>query len=57
MKSEKSLEVFDKVSVPQAVIKNAFPAMVAMFMVLIYNLAHTFLSDRRIMLIKLQPYH
>lgn len=42
MKNEKSLEVFNKMSVPQAVMKNAIPAMVAMLMVLIYNLADTF---------------
>lgn len=42
MKKEKSLDVFNTMSVPQAVIKNAIPAMVAMLMVLIYNLADTF---------------
>ncbi len=42
MKNEKSLEVFNTMSVPQAVIKNAIPAMVAMLMVLVYNLADTF---------------
>lgn len=42
MKDEKSLDVFSKMPVPQAVIKNAIPAMVAMLMVLIYNLADTF---------------
>lgn len=42
MKKEKSLDVFSTMSVPQAVIKNAIPAMVAMLMVLIYNLADTF---------------
>lgn len=42
MKREKSLDVFSTMSVPQAVIKNAIPAMVAMLMVLIYNLADTF---------------
>lgn len=42
MKEEKSLDVFSTMSVPQAVIKNAIPAMVAMLMVLIYNLADTF---------------
>lgn len=41
-KREKSLDVFNTMSVPQAVIKNAIPAMVAMLMVLIYNLADTF---------------
>lgn len=42
MKKEKALDVFNNMSVPQAVIKNAIPAMVAMLMVLIYNLADTF---------------
>lgn len=42
MKKEKSLDIFNTMSVPQAVIKNAIPAMVAMLMVLIYNLADTF---------------
>lgn len=42
MKEKKSLDVFRMMSVPQAVIKNAVPAMVAMLMVLIYNLADTF---------------
>ena len=42
MKDQKSLDVFSTMSVPQAVIKNAIPAIVAMLMVLIYNLADTF---------------
>lgn len=42
MKKEKSLDVFSNMPVPQAVIKNAIPAMFAMLMVLIYNLADTF---------------
>lgn len=42
MKQEKSLNVFSNMSVPQAVIQNAIPAMIAMLMVLIYNLADTF---------------
>lgn len=42
MKDKKSLDVFSTMSVPQTVIKNAIPAMVAMLMVLIYNLADTF---------------
>ncbi len=39
---EKSMEVFEKMPVPRAVFKNAMPAMVAMLMVLVYNLADTF---------------
>lgn len=42
MKNTKSLEIFNTMSVPQAVIKNAVPAMIAMLMVLVYNLADTF---------------
>lgn len=42
MKGKKSLDVFSTMPVSQAVIKNAIPAMVAMLMVLIYNLADTF---------------
>ncbi len=42
MKKENSLEACSTMSVPWAVIKNAIPAMVAMLMVLIYNLADTF---------------
>lgn len=37
-----SMTVFEKESVPKAVLKNALPAMAAMLMVLIYNLADTF---------------
>jgi len=36
------MDVFEKAPVPQAVLKNAVPAMAAMLMVLIYNLADTF---------------
>ena len=37
-----TMEVFEKAPVPKAVLKNAIPAMAAMLMVLIYNLADTF---------------
>ena len=37
-----TLAVFAKAPVPQAVLKNALPAMAAMLMTLIYNLADTF---------------
>lgn len=37
-----TMELFEKTPVPQAVLKNAVPAMAAMLMVLIYNLADTF---------------
>lgn len=42
MNDEKAMEVFEKAPVPTAVLKNAVPAMAAMLMVLIYNLADTF---------------
>lgn len=41
MEMTKELEVFRNAPVPKAVLKNAIPAMVAMLMVLIYNLADT----------------
>lgn len=37
-----TMAVFEKAPVPSAVLKNAVPAMAAMLMVLIYNLADTF---------------
>ena len=42
MDNQKSMEIFSKASIPQAVFKNALPAMAAMLMVLVYNLADTF---------------
>lgn len=42
MNENKSLEVFEKAPVRKAVFQNALPAMAAMLMVLIYNLADTF---------------
>ena len=41
MENQKSMEVFSSMPVPKAVFKNAVPAMAAMLMVLIYNLADT----------------
>ena len=41
-----NLEVFSNAPVPQAVLKNVLPAMAAMIMVLIYNLADTFFVGR-----------
>lgn len=38
MKYKDSTELFRNTPVPQAVMKNALPAMAAMLMVLIYNL-------------------
>ena len=42
MNNSKAVELFEKAPVSQAVLKNALPAMAAMLMVLIYNLADTF---------------
>ena len=45
-----TMNLFEKAPVPQAVLKNAIPAMAAMLMVLIYNLADTFFiaqTDRK----------
>lgn len=42
MKNDKSMELFSSAPVSQAVLKNALPAMAAMLMVLVYNLADTF---------------
>lgn len=42
MEENKNLEVFRTMPVPKAVMKNALPAMAAMLMVLVYNLADTF---------------
>lgn len=42
MNYQKSMEVFHNAPVSQAVFKNALPAMAAMLMVLVYNLADTF---------------
>ena len=42
MNNKKSMEIFSKAPVSQSVFKNALPAMAAMLMVLIYNLADTF---------------
>lgn len=42
MKRENALSKFNTIPVSQAVIKNVIPAMVAMLMVLVYNLADTF---------------
>lgn len=42
MNEKQSLEVFSTMPIPQAIFKNAVPSIVAMLMVLIYNLADTF---------------
>lgn len=42
MNNQKSMEVFHNAPISQAVFKNALPAMAAMLMVLVYNLADTF---------------
>lgn len=42
MENKKSMELFSNAPISQAVLKNALPAMAAMLMVLVYNLADTF---------------
>ena len=42
MKKSNAADIFGTAPVFQAVFKNALPAMAAMLMVLIYNLADTF---------------
>ena len=42
MKEKNSLEVFSSMPIPKAVLANALPAIAAMIMVLVYNLADTF---------------
>lgn len=42
MENSKELDAFANAPVKKAVLSNAIPAMVAMLMVLIYNLADTF---------------
>ena len=42
MRENNSLDIFEKSSVGKAVLQNALPAMAAMLMVLVYNLADTF---------------
>lgn len=42
MEENKALDIFETSSVSKAVFQNALPAMAAMLMVLIYNLADTF---------------
>lgn len=46
MENKKSMELFSNAPVSQAVFKNALPAMAAMLMVLVYNLADTFFIGR-----------
>ncbi len=45
-KQTDSLEIFKSAPIAQAVLKNTIPAMVAMMMVLLYNLADTFFIGR-----------
>lgn len=42
MENQKSMDIFHSAPVPKAVFQNALPAMAAMLMVLVYNLADTF---------------
>ena len=50
MENNKSLEVFAKAPIRKAVLQNALPAMAAMLMVLIYNLADTFFIGQNLWL-------
>ena len=42
MNEKQSMDIVEKAPVSAAVLKNAVPAMAAMLMVLVYNLADTF---------------
>ena len=42
MRTDQAAKVFENAPVPKAVLTNTVPAMMAMLMVLIYNLADTF---------------
>ena len=42
MNKDQGMDVFEKVPVGRAVLQNVLPAMAAMLMVLVYNLADTF---------------
>ena len=42
MENKKTMELFSNAPISQAVLKNALPAMAAMLMVLVYNMADTF---------------
>ena len=55
MNDQRARELFEKAPVHTAVLKNAVPAMAAMLMVLIYNLADTFLSDRPMTIFRWLP--
>ena len=46
MNEKTAADVFVNTPVPKAVLKNALPAMAAMLMVLVYNLADTFFIGR-----------
>lgn len=46
MEKGQAMEIFNRAPVSKAVLKNAVPAMAAMLMVLIYNLADTFFIGR-----------
>ncbi|MDO4175745.1 MAG: hypothetical protein Q4D42_13370 [Eubacteriales bacterium] len=57
MDNEKNLDSIVTDSVAKVVLKHTIPAVLAMLMVLIYNLADTFLSVRRMMICRLPPCH
>lgn len=46
-KQERTVEIFEHAPVHKAVFINIIPSVVSMIMVLVYNLADTFLLDRQ----------
>ncbi|MFR0781573.1 MAG: hypothetical protein ACLSHP_01030 [Coprococcus sp.] len=44
---QNTTEIFRDAPVPKAVLSNVIPSIISMIMVLIYNLADTFLLDRQ----------
>lgn len=56
MKNNNSIDVFQNMPVPKAVLKNIIPSIVSMIMVLVYNLRTHFLSVRLKMHIWLQQF-
>ena len=53
---DKSTELFQNAPVPKAVLSNIIPSIISMMMVLLYNLADTFLLVKRRMPIWWPPF-
>lgn len=51
-----AIESFKTDSIPKIVIKNSIPALIAMIMVMVYNLADTFFLGLRTTIFRLQRY-